>query len=64
MHLEEIELALLAGNKITYIRGGQPFSVKGYAISNLPSLTENTVKEVEIIDIIKIREIIFFISSP
>ena len=28
MHLEEIELALLAGNKITYIRGGQPFSVK------------------------------------
>ena len=28
MHLEEIELALLAGNKITCIRGGQPFAVK------------------------------------
>lgn len=28
MHLEEIELSLLADNMITYIRGGQPFPIK------------------------------------
>ena len=35
MHLEEIELSLLADNMITYIRGGQPFPIKDQMVNSL-----------------------------